>query len=348
MRDAPSALRAAHLEKNGLLLERRMTIQPMFVFSMPRSGSTLLQRMLVSHAQVTSASEPWFLLPLAVMSGETDLRVFAEYSQRLAAIAVADLVACMTNGQGTYREILRETALRVYQEASAKNARYFIDKTPRYFLIIDFIMTLFPDAKAILLVRDPLDVLASVITTWGNDRLWLHHALLDLYHGPLRLHEAGSKYSSRLLRVRYEDLVARPETTCEDICAYLELPFEPQMLKVTGGGALAGRMGDKSPNSRREGVIEDSVGRWRGVLATPVRRWFARRYLRRLGPDVLRTFGVEADAIDAELVGLPVRWKRTGSDAVALASSFAATRLALAVTRDLWRTKRGLPSPKID
>lgn len=325
-----------------------MSVEPIFLLSLPRSGSTLLQRILMSHTQVASASEPWFLLPLAAMSGEAELRVFAEYSHRSASIAIADLVSCMPNGRATYADILREMAFRVYESISRPDARYFVDKTPRYFLIIDFILRLFPDSKVILLVRNPLDVLASVITTWGNDRLWLHHALVDLYQGPLRLHEAASTHPDRLHRVTYENLVAQPEATCRDVCAYLGLPFEAEMLRATGGGALVGRMGDKSSNSARPGLVADSVGRWRQVLATPLRRWFASRYLHRLGPDVLRTCGVETELLDRELARLPVRWTRTGSDAVALASSFIAASLSVAVTRNLWQTRHDLPIPKLD
>lgn len=325
-----------------------MSVEPVFLFSMPRSGSTLLQRVLGSHTQVASASEPWLLLPLAAMSGEVDLRVFAEYSHRGSATAIVDLVANMHGGRDEYREILRETALRVYAAVSPAGARYFVDKTPRYFLIIDFILELFPDSKAILLVRNPLDVLASVITTWGNNRLWLHNALLDLYHGPVRLHEAALKRPDRLHRISYEDLVERPEEACREVCIYLDLPFEPPMMQATGAGALAGRFGDKSPNSSRPGLVTDSVSRWRAVLATPLRRWFAARYLRRLGPDVLRTCGVELEELERELARLPVSWKHTVPDAFALAASFAATFLGLAVIRELWRTRRGLPIPKLD
>ena len=41
-----------------------MSIRPIFIFSAPRSGSTLLQRVLAAHTQVATASEPWILLPL--------------------------------------------------------------------------------------------------------------------------------------------------------------------------------------------------------------------------------------------------------------------------------------------
>lgn len=334
--------------RSGERPEERMSVEPMFVFSMPRSGSTLLQRMLASHTQVASASEPWVLLPLAAISGEAELRVYTEYSHRGTSIAIADLVASMPNGRDAYRSILHDTALRVYEEVNPAGARYFLDKTPRYFLIIDFILRLFPHAKAILLARNPLDVLASVITTWGNDRLWLHNALLDLYHGPLRLHEAALKHSDRLLRVSYEQLALQPEATCRNVCDYLDLSFEPEMLRATGSAALSGRMGDKSPNSTRTGVVADSIGRWREVLATPLRRWFAERYLGRLGPEVVRTCGVELAELNRELANLPVRWRHTAPDGFALAASFVATSSALAVSRDLWRRRGGLPIPKLD
>jgi len=308
----------------------------------------LLQRLLAGHPRIATASEPWILLPLAGMFSATGIRSYAEYSQCGARIAIEDLAARMPAGARDLEEAVRSFTLDVYRRAAAGEPAYFLDKTPRYFLIIDFILQVFPDAKAIVLLRNPLDVLSSVITTWGEDRLWLHNALLDLYRGPIAIHEALTRRPDRFLAVRYERLVSEPETVCRQVCQHLGLDFDVTMLRGDAGAAGAGRMGDKSANVAAPSVVQSSVDRWHEVLNTPVRRYFARRYLRRLGRETCATFGLDQSAALAELDGLEVRWDKLGADAGAMVLSFLGPLVASSALRDLWRRRGTLPIPKID
>ena len=63
-------------------------MQPIFLFSLPRSGSTLAQRIIASHAEIATTAEPWLLLPClyALRHGG----VYAEYSQATAVKAIRD------------------------------------------------------------------------------------------------------------------------------------------------------------------------------------------------------------------------------------------------------------------
>lgn len=321
---------------------------PLFLFSLPRSGSTLLQRILAGHSQVATASEPWLLLPLAALAGDPALRVYADYSHRTSVIAVEDLVSRMPGGRREFLDILGASAQGVYRSVAGRDARYFLDKTPRYYLVIDFVLELFPEARSVVLLRNPLDVLASIITTWGHDRLWLHHALVDLYRGPRRIHDALQKHGERLVVVEYDELVRHPREIAERLCAALGLPFEEGMLDGGAGEALTGRLGDKSVNSSRGEVVESSVQRWKQVLGTPLRQAFARRYLRRLGPGVLAAFGQDLTTLERELDELPLRWEHTLADAAALAGSFLSPAVAASVLHDGWFVRRELPLTKLD
>lgn len=321
---------------------------PLFIFSLPRSGSTLLQRVLAGHPQVSTAPEPWLLLPLAAMSGADDLRVYANYSQKTAQLAIDDFVARLPGGRDALKLAVRRMVQDLYDQVPSHGARYFLDKTPRYFLIIDYVLEVFPEASGIVLLRHPLDTLASAITTWGGDRLWLHHALVDLYRGPSCIQRAIARHGKRLLIVHYEDLVRSPETECARICSHLDLAPVPEMLGEAGSAAIAGRMGDPTAQRSDTRISPDSVGRWRSCLGTPLRRWFARRYLRKLGPEVISAFGIDLDALDRELGAIPVRWRNTLPDILSLAASFLGPRLAATVVRDQWRRKGSLPVEKVD
>ena len=71
-------------------------ISPIFLYSLPRSGSTLLQRMLADNPVIATASEPWFLLPIVYSTKSSG--VYAEYSHFCVPIALEDLSGCKEYG----------------------------------------------------------------------------------------------------------------------------------------------------------------------------------------------------------------------------------------------------------
>src|SRR5438309_4568144 len=103
-----------------------MAIQPIFIFSVSRSGSTLVQRVIAAHEGVATASEPWLLLPHAYALRPDGVR--AEYFHPLMARALQDFCATLPDGVEDYRRGIREFALGLYQRAAGDGARYFLDK----------------------------------------------------------------------------------------------------------------------------------------------------------------------------------------------------------------------------
>ena len=105
-------------------------VTPIFVLSLPRSGSTLLQRAIAAHPQIATASEPWLLLPLLL--GFREGHVLASYRQRYLATAFEDFLAAMADGQEVHRQAIRDFALAHYEAACDPGTSHFVDKTPRY------------------------------------------------------------------------------------------------------------------------------------------------------------------------------------------------------------------------
>lgn len=270
-----------------------------FIFSLPRSGSTLLQRLLMSHSQIHSVSEPWLLLPLAYLLNRDD-NVEALYNHRLAQTAIADLVRCLPDGENTFYSELSACVKRTYGHLGPTDTLFFVDKTPRYFLIIDFIERLFPDAKFIFLFRNPLASLASTLRAFGQDRLGgLHANHVDLYQGPKLLVDGRRHLADRAITIRYEDLVADTESTLQSISDYLQLDTGLSGAIADGKGLL-GTMGDKSGLVYRS-IEKSRADSWREAYSNLFRIRFAQRYLNWLGDDLLREMGYSRPELQAEL-----------------------------------------------
>ena len=184
-----------------------MAIKPIFIFSVSRCGSTLVQRIIAAHEGVATVSEPWLLLPYAYTLRPTG--VDAEYVHPLMVDAIGDFCRELPEGRQDYRSELRRTVLALYGKAADGKARYFVDKSPPYCLVAEEIMELFPNGKFVFLWRNPLSIVASLIETWGPWCPTLSPG--DLFTGLPRLVAAYRKQQSRACPVRFEDLVSGDE-----------------------------------------------------------------------------------------------------------------------------------------
>jgi len=285
---------------------------PVFLLSLPRSGSTLAQRILTAHPEVHSTPEPWLLLPHFYALKHHG--AYAEYGHVAAAYAIEEFCEQLPGGRGDYVAGLRELALGLYGSVSPPGTRYFLDKTPRYHLIPDEILEAFPEAKFVFLWRNPLAVAASMIETWAGGRWNLYRHKVDLFDGLENLISCYESNRDRVCAVRYEDLITDPETSWREVFGYLELPFDGSVLENFGSVELRGRKGDPSPNRRHDRVVRDSLERWRETLDNPFRKAWCRRYLGWLGHGRAAAMGYDLDVLLRELGSVKPSSRRVGAD----------------------------------
>jgi hypothetical protein len=274
-----------------------------FLISQPRSGSTLLQRILGGHAEIHTAAEPWIMLHPLYALKTSGLR--AEYDEAWARKALDDFLGRHADGERTYLEAVRAMASVLYGRALAGTGkRLFLDKTPRYYHVIPELQQVFPQARFLFLLRNPLAVLASILDAWVKDDwpLWHYHA--DLLSAPRLILEGMSLVGAQGLSVRYEDLVSTPETTVGRVCTHLGVSFDPGILEYSqvrtlegGCGALAGTDHYVRPSPERRDT-------WRKLAGSPRERAFALTYLEQLGDELLDRLGFPAgelrDALGAD------------------------------------------------
>lgn len=262
-----------------------------FIISQPRSGSTLLQRILAGHPEIQTSAETWLLLhPLYAL--KTD-GITAEFNHRWARCGVAEFLANYTDGEQIYIKGLREWARVIYSNAMARSKRsFFLDKTPRYFFIIPELWRVFPEAKFIFLIRNPLAVLASELRTYvRGDWTILERFEPDLRQAPRLIIDGLHLLGENAIRVTYEDFVRDPKPQLHSLCDRLGITFYSSMLDYSHTPAPIGRMNDPVGIHCHSSPSSDGVDKWKWMLHDPQARHFAQCYLSDLGGDTLAGLG---------------------------------------------------------
>ncbi|MBE2221669.1 MAG: sulfotransferase [Anaerolineae bacterium] len=280
-------------------------MDPLFLFSLPRSGSTFCQRILAAHSDISTVNEPHFLLPF--LFSNKDWAVRSTYNHHYASFAVQDFCNTLPNGEEDYLNEIKELALRLYHKsAPEQGGRYFLDKTPKYHFIVEDIIKLFPEGKFIFLWRHPLSVVASIMQTWRAGGWNTFHFDVDLYQGIDQLIRAYIENQNEVCAIRYEDVVLEPEKTWKYVFEYLDLPFEPEILDNFSEIKLEGRVTD--PNSKKEAyqsIQEAPLHKWKQIMSNPLRKSWSRRYLKWLGEERLAIMGYKLQDLLAEVDALP-------------------------------------------
>ncbi|MDX1611060.1 MAG: sulfotransferase [Candidatus Thermoplasmatota archaeon] len=290
-----------------------------FLLSLPRSGSTLLQRVLASHPEVSTVPEPWILLP--AFYATTD-QLEAPYDQASFLKALTGLEADLPEGRESYWEALKVGYLQLYGALGDPSTQYFLDKTPRYHMIGPQLARFFPKAKYIILYRNPLAVAASMIEagfTRFQQRDPYDH---DLGQGPANLISTAEALGSRCIELRFEDLVSRSEKELSRLQKFLELQGQMSLddAPVIGGGE---GMGDPTGPKHYRTISSEPVAKWERTLATPLRRRWAQAYLDRLGDRTLQRMGYDPADLRSRLSDLPWDPRGVALDARDLVSSLA-------------------------
>jgi len=224
--------------------------RPVFIVGLPRSGTTLVEQILASHPRVY---------------GHGELAYFQQLTQALPE---------RLGGREPYPECVTaldaETALRIAAthlarlERDAGTALRSVDKMPDNFSRLGLIVLLFPRAKLINCVRDPLDTCLSCFFQDFGERLNYTRDLqhLGLYYRDYQRLMAHwhAILPSPILDVPYEGLVADQEAWSRKLIDFLGLPWDERCLAYykTERPVLT-----SSAWQVRQPIYTSSIGRWR-------------------------------------------------------------------------------------
>ncbi len=175
------------------------------------------------------------------------------------------------------------------------------DKTPAYIGHVDRLATIWPDARFVVLVRDGRDVALSVMKVpFGPNNVWA--AARSWAHAIRQGRDAAERYPGRVLTVRYEDLVERPEEEVRRVCGFLELEYTPELLAIE----------ETDPSK----VVEDQAAWftnvWAGITTDAVGKW--RREMSAEDEALFESVaGDELDALGYQTLGYETRGDGAGA-----------------------------------
>ncbi len=222
--------------------------QPIFIIGMPRSGSTLLERMLGNHSRVAMAGE----LPDA----GSQLHWVADTRNTRADVFLARLPGV------DYQEVGRRYLMQTQWRARGK--AFFTDKHSPNWALAGVIHAALPRAPILNLVRDPMD------TCFSNWRMFFGDASAYSYHLP-----ALAKYChdyrralahwhavmpGAILDVSYAELVRQPEAALRKVFDFCGLDWEPGCADLARNGAA---VSTPSAAQVRQSVHTRAFGEWR-------------------------------------------------------------------------------------
>jgi hypothetical protein len=285
-----------------------------FIFSQPRAGSTLLQRILGAHPDIHTTAEPWIMLhPLYALKKEG---IYSEYGSDTALQGLYDFLNQTEEKEELYYNALRKMVSTLYDGIlSSTNKTIFLDKTPRYYNIIPELYRLLPEAKFVFLFRNPLAVLSSTLASWYNNN---HELLLksinkhDIFKAPAKLLEGITLLKEKGIIIHYEKLVLEPHTEIQKLCDKLDIKYYDDMINYGKKGAPKGRFGDAIEIHRHSKPVDNSIEKWILNLTTNERlKKFTLDYLSFLGPLTVSEMGYSYEEIQENLQRtVPIAEKR--------------------------------------
>ena len=223
---------------------------PIFVLGQPRTGTTLVERVITAHSQVHSAGE---------------LQQFGLAVRRLSQY----------NNPKRFSAELFEKAMqldptqvgRMYLQTSARmrgDSPRFVDKLPQNYLLIPLILAALPKAKIVHLVRDPMDACFAsfkqlfadaYLHSYNQGEMARHHAryrrLMDCWR---------ERFPGRFLDISYEETARDLEPNARRLIDFLELPWEDACLHFHEQDSA---VSTASAVQVREPAHTRSIGRWR-------------------------------------------------------------------------------------
>jgi len=275
-----------------------------FLIGAPRSGTTLLARMVGAHPLIFGRAEPHLITPLAHLGYFANVQK-APYDPINVQQAIHEFVAELPRGEEDYLDALRAYADAMYGRilTTRPDKKLFLDKTPAYALVLPFLTRLYPGAHYIVLTRHPLAVLSSYAGSFFNGDYqaaveW--NPILERYVPALATMLRDRPVPH--VHVKYEDLVRAPEENFRRVCEHLRVAYEPSAIEYGRSGESFSGLGDPTGVERHTRPVTSSIDKWQAEIASnPQTLALVRETIDRIDPADLETLGYPRDAILAEL-----------------------------------------------
>jgi tetratricopeptide (TPR) repeat protein len=221
-----------------------------FIVGMPRSGTTLLERLLCRHPQISGVGEPPYIQNLA-RSSQARLASNLEFPEVLGALT--DNV-CKELGE-EYIQLARQFNI---------STTHTVDKTPLNFFYLGVILAILPNARLVHNFRDPVDTCLSIyqqLFSGGMPYAYDLEQIGSYYLQYLRIMEHWKRlYPGKILDVKYEDVVMDSEQQLRKVIGFCDLTWDDRCLDDDQKQTVSATA---SKWQARQAIYQSSVKRWR-------------------------------------------------------------------------------------
>lgn len=227
------------------------TRTPIFVLGMPRTGTTLLERILGGHPQITLCGEL------------NDFRMQFKWASDHHSLGFLDTVGVQRIPGIDFGELGRRYLEHVAWRAP--DTRYFSDKNPGNFMMAGLILRALPHARIVHLRRNAMDAcfsnLKELFAANSHPYSYDFGDLAGHYRNYSRLMAHWHAIApGRILDVNYEDMVSDPDTTARRVMAYCGLSYDAGQIRVE---ANATPVSTASSAQVRQPIHQRNVGGWK-------------------------------------------------------------------------------------
>jgi tetratricopeptide (TPR) repeat protein len=228
------------------------TGEPIFIIGLPRTGTTLAERILASHSEVFAAGE---LNNFAMrMMQQVRKKTGTQNLSRQALVKKSAELDSKDLGQA-YLDSTRPLT---------GHSPHFVDKMPLNFLYAGLIHMALPQARIIHMVRNPMDSCYAIYKRLFQDAYPWSYDLDEIAAYFLAYRRLMAHWDEAMpgviYRLAYEDLVTDPENTARELLRFCSLPWQPQCLRFDENKAATTTA---SASQVRQPVYTSSVQRWR-------------------------------------------------------------------------------------
>ncbi len=223
---------------------------PIFILGQPRTGTTLIERVVTSHTDVHSAGE---------------LRYFGNACRKLTAYRGSERFSASLMRLAADVDVTKLGAM--YLQAAARvrgDTPRFVDKLPSNFLFVPLILAALPNARIIHVRRDPMDACFASFKQLFADAYKHSYDLREMARHHARYYHLMQHYrehfGDRYFEIRYEDAASNLEPNARALIDYLGLAWQDDCLNFH---AQKSAVTTASTVQVREPAHTRSIGRWR-------------------------------------------------------------------------------------
>ena len=264
-----------------------------FVVGSSRSGTTMMGRALNNHKDIFTFNEIHFL---GWLCSKNDISNFIDKQD--AIVLLSKLFAIQKNGifltkhhkqfnkksETILSDVVKLKSIEVYERflqtiTNENGCSITCEQTPKNIFYIQELLSHFPNAKIIHMVRDSRDVLLSQKNKWkrgflGASKIPLKEAIRSYmnYHPIISakfwnsavLHGNKMEGNPRVINIKFEELLQNPQEKIMELCNFIEIEFDKKMLEVPNIGSST------APDNKGELKIDSTkMEKWkRGGLTT--------------------------------------------------------------------------------